>query len=187
MRRKAAPKRDLLPDPKYGSEFLTKFINHLMESGKRSLAERIVYGALSTAEEKLKGSPIDTPAATTEEGEEGEGGSEGGMGSAGTSLPRPLLILQAALNNVRPAVEVKARRVGGATYQIPIEVPANRGRSLAMRWMINAAKSRREKTMMLRLAAEIVDAFNGTGVAVKKRDDTHRMARANQAFAHYRW
>lgn len=171
MRRKAAPKRDLLPDPKFGSELLAKFINHVMQDGKRSLSERVVYGALDEAEKRLKDK--------TEEGESGEGGS--------SSHPKPILILNRALGNIRPNVEVKARRVGGATYQVPMEVRSERAMSLAMRWLISAAKSRNEKSMTLRLAAEVVEACEGRGSAVKKRDDTHRMAQANKAFAHYRW
>ncbi|MAZ78206.1 MAG: 30S ribosomal protein S7 [Legionellaceae bacterium] len=174
MRRKQAPKRDLLPDPKYGSELLAKFINHLMESGKRSLAERIVYGALETAEQRMKNKPA----------EKKEGDEEGG-GSAG--LLKPLEILELALKKVRPTVEVRSRRVGGATYQVPVEVHAKRSMSLGMRWIISSARSRGEKSMTLRLAGEFVDACEGRGAALKKREDVHRMAKANQAFAHYRW
>ena len=170
MRRKAAPKRYLLPDPKYGSELIAKFVNLLMLSGKRSLSERIVYGALETAEKRMKGKAV--------ESDERDGDS---------GQPNPIKILNRAINNVRPTVEVKARRVGGATYQVPMEVRHSRGMSLGMRWLIASAKNRNEKDMTARLAAEMVEACEGRGNAVKKRDDTHRMAKANQAFAHYRW
>jgi small subunit ribosomal protein S7 len=177
MRRKAAPKRDLLPDPKYHSELLAKFINHLMLSGKRSLAERIVYGALEAAEKRMKGK--------LSEGDDRDRDGDGAGGSA--NQPNPIRILSRAISNVRPTVEVKARRVGGATYQVPMEVRHARGMSLGMRWLISSAKTRNEKDMAARLAAEIVEACEGRGNAVKKREDTHRMAKANQAFAHYRW
>lgn len=175
MRRKAAPKRYLLPDPKYHSELVAKFINHLMLSGKRSLAERIVYGALETAEKRMKGK---LPESDDRDGD-GSGGS--------AHQPNPIKILSRAISNVRPTVEVKARRVGGATYQVPMEVRHARGMSLGMRWIISSAKSRNEKDMAARLAAELLEACENRGNAVKKREDTHRMAKANQAFAHYRW
>ena len=173
MRRKQAPKRDLLPDPKYGSELLAKFINHLMEAGKRSLAERIVYGALEAAEKRIKNKSADKK-------EDDEGG-------AGGAVLQPLDILDLALKKVRPTVEVRSRRVGGATYQVPVEVHAKRSMSLGMRWIISSARSRGEKSMTLRLAGEFADACEGRGAAIKKREDVHRMAKANQAFAHYRW
>jgi small subunit ribosomal protein S7 len=154
-RRRVAAKRTILPDPKYRSEMITKFINMLMMSGKKSVAERIVYGALDTVVDKGKGDAIET--------------------------------LEKALDNVRPIVEVKSRRVGGATYQVPVEVRPERRNSLAMRWLVDSARGRNEKGMTLRLAGEIMDAAENRGTAVKKREDTHRMAEANKAFAHYRW
>lgn len=171
-RRRRAPKREILPDPKFKSELIAKFINHVMVSGKKSVAEKIVYGALITASEKLKDK-------VRKEGE--EGGDEGGEGSIA------LVIFNKALDSVAPTVEVRSRRVGGSTYQVPVEVRPTRRMALAMRWLVEAAKKRGEKTMALRLAGEIVDAWSGRGTAVKKREDTHKMAAANQAFAHYRW
>lgn len=155
-RRREIPKRVILPDPKYGSEMLAKFINMVMERGKKSTAEKIVYGALDQMAERAK---------------------------TDDSLP----LLEQALDNVRPMVEVKSRRVGGATYQVPVEVPANRRNTLAMRWIIDAARKRNEKSMVRRLAGELMDANEGRGASVRKREDTHRMADANKAFAHYRW
>lgn len=152
-RRREVPKRQILPDPKYGSELLAKFINMLMTRGKKSIAEHIVYGAL----DKL--------------GERGE----------------PLGVLEQALENARPLVEVKSRRVGGATYQVPVEVRPVRQNALAMRWVIDAARARSEKSMAMRLAGELLDASQSRGNAVKKREDVHRMAEANKAFSHYRW
>jgi small subunit ribosomal protein S7 len=191
-RRKAAIKREVLPDPLYGSDRLAKFINVIMRRGKKSLAENIVYEALTEVSRRLN---KDKPGK-----KDGSGESEGGRssgGSAGKLKPvvhspaahskDGLEVLDKALNNVRPTVEVKSRRVGGATYQVPIEVAIDRGLALAMRWVVKAAKDRSEKTMVLRLAAEIMDAHEGRGTAVKIRDDMHRMAKANQAFAHYRW
>lgn len=169
-RRRMAPKREILPDPKYGSELLAKFINHVMVNGKKSVAEKIVYGALAEAKQKIKSVKKD----------EDEGGAEGSGGAA-------LTIFQNALDNISPTVEVRSRRVGGSTYQVPVEVRPSRRLALAMRWIVDAAKKRTEKTMALRLAGEIMDAISGRGNAVKKREDTHRMAMANQAFAHYRW
>jgi small subunit ribosomal protein S7 len=154
-RRREVPKRTILPDPKYGSEMLAKFINMVMERGKKSVAERIVYGALDQMAERGKGDP---------------------MG-----------LLEQALDNVRPVVEVKSRRVGGATYQVPVEVRPVRRNTLAMRWIIDAARKRSEKSMARRLAGELLDAAESRGSAAKKREDTHRMADANKAFAHYRW
>jgi small subunit ribosomal protein S7 len=144
-----------MPDPKYGNRNLAKFINMVMKSGKKSIAERIVYGALDQVAQKGKGDPLDS--------------------------------LTKALDNIRPLVEVKSRRVGGATYQVPMEVRGDRGQALAMRWLVDTARGRSEKTMGLRLAAEILDACENRGAAVKKREDTHRMAEANKAFSHYRW
>ncbi|WP_127475838.1 30S ribosomal protein S7 [Sulfurivermis fontis] len=154
-RRTSATKRDVLPDPKYGNKMLSRFINILMLSGKKAVAEKIVYGALDRVAEKSKG--------------------------------EPLAIFEKALGNIRPMVEVKSRRVGGATYQVPVEVRNDRGMALAMRWLVDAARKRGEKSMGLRLAGEIMDAYEQKGTAVKKREDTHRMAEANKAFAHYRW
>ena len=154
-RRRVAAKREILPDPKYGDETITKFINMVMESGKKSVAERIVYGALDKIVERHEDDPVE--------------------------------VFKTALDNVRPRVEVKSRRVGGATYQVPVEVRAMRRTALAMRWLVDAARKRGEKTMGLRLAGELIDAFENKGTAVKKREDTHRMADANRAFSHYRW
>ena len=154
-RRRVAAKREILPDPKYRSEMIAKFINTVMLSGKKSVAESIVYGALDAVVERGKGDAVE--------------------------------VLEKALDNVRPAVEVKSRRVGGATYQVPVEVRADRRNALAMRWLVDSARRRGEKGMGLRLAGEIMDAAENRGTAVKKREDTHRMAEANKAFAHYRW
>ncbi len=154
-RRGILQQQSILPDPKYGSETLAKFINMVMHSGKKAAAERIVYGALDQIVSKGKGDPVQ--------------------------------VLDHALDNVRPIVEVKSRRVGGATYQVPVEVRPVRRASLAMRWLIDAARRRGEKSMMARLANELMDAAESRGAAVKKREDTHRMAEANKAFSHYRW
>lgn len=154
-RRRIVARRQVLPDPKFGSDLLAKFINMLMEDGKKSVAERIIYGALAQVEEKKGKEPLD--------------------------------LLDQAMDNVRPLVEVKSRRVGGATYQVPVEVRPARRNSLAMRWLIDAARKRSEKSMALRLAGELMDAADSRGTAVKKKEDTHRMAEANKAFAHYRW
>ena len=154
-RRRVAARRQILPDPKHGSELLTKFINMLMEDGKKSVAERIIYTALDQVATKRGGEPIG--------------------------------LLEQAMENVRPVVEVKSRRVGGATYQVPVEVRPTRRNSLAMRWLIDAARKRSEKSMALRLAGELMDAADSRGSAVKKKEDTHRMAEANKAFSHYRW
>lgn len=157
-RRTQAPKRELLPDPKHGSQRLTKFINMIMNDGKKSVAESIVYDALEAMAEK---------GSQTEE--------------------MAVEMLGQALENVKPAVEVKSRRVGGATYQVPVEVRPARRETLAMRWVIDAARNRSEKSMAQRLANELLDAADNRGAAVKKREDTHRMAEANKAFSHYRW
>ena len=157
-RRSQAPRRIVLPDPKHGNLMLAKFINMVMLSGKKSVAESIVYGALERIAER-----------------------------AGQDEQRALELLSQALDNIKPSVEVKSRRVGGATYQVPVEVRTSRRETLAMRWAIEAARSRSEKTMALRLAHELLDAAENRGSAVKKREDTHRMAEANKAFAHYRW
>jgi len=154
-RRRVVEKRDILPDPKYGDKQIAKFTNMLMRHGKKSVAERTIYGAL----DKI-GNQGDKEAVT---------------------------VFAQALDNVRPLVEVKSRRVGGATYQIPVEVRSDRSQTLAMRWLIDAAKKRGEKNMGMRLAGELMDAADNRGGAIKKREDTHRMAEANKAFSHYRW
>ena len=179
-RRKAAPKRSILPDPLFGNELITKFINVVMRNGKKSIAEKIVYGALEKIAER-------------EGGEGGEGGSKGGKNpsrSIRTNLAAraaALKTFEKALDNVRPTVEVKSRRVGGSTYQVPVEIRPDRRIALGMRWLVEYANQRNEKTMGIRLANEILDALHNRGNAVKKRDDVHKMAKANQAFAHYRW
>lgn len=170
-RRHSADKREVLPDPVFGDVVLTKFMNNIMYDGKKSVAESIVYGAIEILE--VKGANT----ATDDEGDEGKDGK----GSKGLKL------FHRALKKVRPQVEVRSRRVGGATYQVPVEVRNDRSIALAMRWIIGAARKRGEHTMMERLAAELLDAANDRGTAVKKRDDTHKMADANKAFAHYRW
>ena len=167
-RRNQAPKREVLPDPVHGSVVLAKFISCVMKSGKRSLAERIVYTSLDAALEKLKKIKL----------EEDDDASR--LGNA-------VDVLEYVLRRVRPAVEVKARRVGGSNYQVPVEVGDKRGMALSMRWLIDAARKRSEKTMISQLTAEFVDACQGRGAAVKKRIDTHKMAEANKAFAHFRW
>jgi len=154
-RRHSAEKRDIIPDAKYGDVVVAKFMNTIMYEGKKSVAERIVYGALDNVEAKAKSDP--------------------------------LAIFKQALENVAPAVEVRSRRVGGATYQVPVEVRTDRRQALAIRWIIAAARDRNDKTMVDRLSSELLDASNNRGAAVKKREDTHRMAEANRAFAHYRW
>ncbi len=154
-RRRLVPKRDILPDPKYKSETVAKFINHVMVSGKKSVAERIVYGALSRIEDRGRPDSVD--------------------------------VFERALEAVAPMVEVKSRRVGGATYQVPVEVRPSRRQALAMRWLVSSARNRDEKSMALRLAGELMDASEGRGSAVKRREDTHRMAEANRAFSHYRY
>lgn len=175
-RRKAAPKRQILPDPLFGSELIAKFINSVMVQGKKSLAEKIVYGALQKLVER----------------ESGEQGGEGGSGGSNirqssSSREKALQAFEKALENVSPTVEVKSRRVGGSTYQVPVEVRPQRRMALAMRWLVDYASSRNEKTMSVRLANEIFDAIHERGGAIKKREDVHKMAKANQAFAHYRW
>ena len=164
-RRTQAPKRVILPDPKYGSELLAKFMNMIMNDGKKSVAERIIYGALDRIVEKAD--QADEKADQADE--------------------KALELLEQALENVKPVVEVKSRRVGGATYQVPIEVRYSRRQTLAMRWVIEAARKRSEKSMAHRLAHELMDAAENRGTAVKKKEDTHRMAEANKAFSHYRW
>ena len=154
-RRHRAEKREINPDPKYGDMVVTKFMNSLMNEGKKSVAERIVYGALGRIEQKAKRDGIE--------------------------------MFHEALTNVKPAIEVRSRRVGGATYQVPVEVRNDRRQALAIRWIINAARGRNENTMEERLSGELLDAANNRGTAVKKREDTHKMAEANRAFSHYRW
>lgn len=154
-RRRVVAKREILPDPKFGDVTLAKFMNHVMVSGKKSLAERIVYGALDIVQERTKGDPLET--------------------------------FNAALEAIAPVVEVKSRRVGGATYQVPVEVRPSRRQALAMRWLVDYSRARGEKSMRQRLAGEIIDASQGKGSAVKKREDVHRMAEANKAFSHYRF
>ena len=167
-RRHKADKREILPDPKFGDLVLSKFINCVMTRGKKSVAERIVYGALEIIEKKAANQNF--------EGEiEAEGASKG------------MMVFHRALKRIKPKLEVRSRRVGGATYQVPVEVRHDRGVALAIRWIIEGANSRSEKTMTERLASEILDAANDRGNAIKKRDDTHKMAGANKAFAHYRW
>lgn len=193
-RRKAAIKREVLPDPLYGSDDVAKFINVVMRAGKKSIAEKIVYNALEMLTDRLK---KEKDRDEDEGGKGGKGGAKGGKTAASGSAAKGkshghtqeevLETLRKALGNVAPTVEVKSRRVGGATYQVPVEVASDRGIALAMRWVVNAAKSRSEKTMALRLAAELHEAYLGRGASVKTRDDVHRMAKANQAFAHYRW
>ena len=157
-RRNQAPRRKILPDPKYGNQMLAKFVNMVMHSGKKSVAESIVYGAIDRISERTGNEP-----------------------------ERALELLSQALENIKPAVEVKSRRVGGSTYQVPVEVRSDRRNALALRWIITYSRKRGEKTMRERLAGEILDAANNRGTAVKKREDTHKMAEANKAFAHYRW
>ena len=157
-RRAAAPARTILPDPKFNSDMLAKFMNVVMQDGKKSAAEHILYGAIARITEKT--------------------GKQG---------PEAIELLSTALDNVKPAVEVKSRRVGGATYQVPVEVRTSRRQTLAMRWVIEAARARTEKSMAFRIAHELMDAAENRGGAVRKREDTHRMADANRAFAHYRW
>jgi small subunit ribosomal protein S7 len=154
-RKGPAPRRAIVTDPVYGSPLVTSLINKVLLSGKRSVAERIVYGALEGCREKTGNDPVIT--------------------------------LKRALDNVKPALEVRSRRVGGATYQVPVEVRASRGTTLALRWLIQYSRARREKTMTERLMNELLDASNGLGASVKRREDTHKMAESNRAFAHYRW
>ena len=154
-RKGPVPKRDVLPDPVYHSKTVTKFINKVMLSGKKSVAQRVVYDAFDTIREKTGQDPLE--------------------------------VFETALRNVMPVLEVKARRVGGANYQVPVEVRADRRMTLGIRWLVGYARLRGEKTMAARLSAELMDAANNTGAAIKKKEDTHKMAEANKAFAHYRW
>ena len=175
-RRRVAAKRVILPDPKFKSELLSKFINSIMKNGKKAVAEKIVYGALERLEARLK----DKSKKVADRDEEG-------ASKQGFDADVLLDIFDQALDNIRPNVEVRARRVGGSTYQIPVEVRPSRRTALAMRWLKVAAGQRSEKTMAQRLSAEILDAYDNKGIAVKKREDTHRMAKGNQAFAHFRF
>jgi len=154
-KKRASLKREIAPDPRYGDELVAKFINTLMWDGKKSVAEKIVYGAFESLREKKGDDPVK--------------------------------LFKQALENIKPVVEVRSRRVGGATYQVPTEVRSDRRVSLGLRWLIGAARARREKTMRDRVAAELLEALENKGAAVKKREDTHKMAEANKAFAHYRW
>jgi small subunit ribosomal protein S7 len=154
-RKGPAPRRDLLPDPIYRSVLVTQIVNKVLERGKRSLAERVVYDALDLVKDRSDGDPV--------------------------------AVLKRALENTKPQLEVKSRRVGGATYQVPVEVRPRRAATLSVRWLVGYAKQRREKTMAQKLAAELLDASNGVGAAVKRREDMHKMAESNKAFAHYRW
>ena len=154
-RRRRAEKREILPDPKFKDLVLSKFMNNLMLDGKKSVSEKIVYGAFDEIENKMKRPPLE--------------------------------VFHEALDNIKPSVEVRSRRVGGATYQVPVEVRPQRREALAIRWLIKASRDRNEKTMKDRLASEVMDAVNTRGSAVKKKEDTHKMAEANKAFSHYRW
>jgi small subunit ribosomal protein S7 len=154
-RRAKVQRREILPDPKYGSELVTRFVNKVMERGKKGTAERIVYDAFEIVEERMGRNALE--------------------------------IFQGALHNATPIIEVKPRRVGGATYQVPVQIEGTRRLSLAIRWMLASARARNGRTMSEKLAAELMDAFNNTGATIKRREDTHRMAEANKAFAHYRW
>lgn len=189
-RRKAAPKRAILPDPLFQSEQLAKFINCIMRNGKKSLSERIVYGALDIVLKRKQKSSSAVKAEEGESAQRGAGKLKGVAGDIRTSAEARDAVLdlfKQALSNVTPAVEVKSRRVGGSTYQVPVEIRASRRMALAMRWLVDYSSKRSEKTMETRLANEILDALENRGGAVKKREDVHRMAKANQAFAHYRW
>jgi small subunit ribosomal protein S7 len=154
-RRRVAEKREVLPDPKYNSKLVNRFISLIIRDGEKSIAEGIFYGALDIVRDKTNSDPIK--------------------------------VMKAAVENVKPVLEVKPRRVGGATYQVPVEVKPQRKTALALRWMVDYARKRKEKTMRERLAGEILDAYNNTGASIKKKEDTHKMAEANRAFAHYRW
>jgi small subunit ribosomal protein S7 len=154
-RRREVPKRDILPDPKYSSKLVAKFVNNIMRKGKKSVAEKILYESFDIIAQRTKQDPLE--------------------------------VFKKALDNVKPVLEVKSRRVGGSTYQVPVEVRNVRRTALAIRWIINYSQQRSEKSMTLKLAGELIDAANNRGASVKKKEDTHRMAEANKAFAHYRW
>ena len=186
-RRKAAPKREILPDPLFKSILLAKFINSVMNSGKKSVAESAVYGALDNVVKSLKSSKkLDAVTSAQVEGADAAKPT-GDIRADEASRTAALNAFKTALENITPQVEVKSRRVGGSTYQVPVEIRATRRSTLAMRWLVEYANKRNEKTMVIRLANEIMDAIENRGGAVKKREDVHRMAKANQAFAHYRW
>ena len=155
MRRRRPVKREVLPDPKYGSKLVSKFVNCMMLEGKKGISETILYKAMEIIEQKTQKNPIE--------------------------------VFVQSLENVKPLVEVKSRRVGGATYQVPIEIRAERRQALAIRWIISYSRGRSEKTMFQRLAGEFMDAYNNTGASIKKKEDTHKMAEANRAFSHYKW
>ena len=155
-RRRKAEKRDVIPDPRFNDRVLSRFINIVMNDGKKSTAEKIVYNALDIASSKLK-------------------------------IKNPIDLFKNALNNVKPGIEVRSRRVGGATYQVPVEVRSERAQALAIRWIVDSSRKRNEKSMVERLAQELADAHEKKGTSIKKREDTHKMAEANRAFAHYRW
>jgi small subunit ribosomal protein S7 len=155
MRRRRPPKREILPDPKFGSKLVTKFVNCMMLDGKKGVSETIFYKAMDILNQKTQKDPIE--------------------------------VFIQAMENVKPLVEVKSRRVGGATYQVPIEIRPERRQALAIRWIVNYSRGRSENTMWQKLAGELMDAFNNTGSSIKKKEDTHRMAEANRAFAHYKW
>ena len=173
-RRREVPKRKILADPKHHSELLAKFINVLMVSGKKSTAEKIIYGALDLLHDKVRNMRKDESSTETSSSSQ----------SLSTSI---MQYFEQALDNVRPTVEVRSRRVGGATYQVPIEVRMDRSIALGMRWIVKAARSRGEKGMMQRLAAELFEAVQNKGASVKRREEMHKMAKANQPFAHFRW
>lgn len=175
-RRRQADKREILPDPKFADLVLSKFINCIMYHGKKSVAERIVYDALAILDKKAANENF--------EDDDSTGSSESGKQGSGS---KGLKVFHRALKKVKPYLEVRSRRVGGATYQVPVEVRPERALALAMRWIIDAARGRGENTMTERLVGELLDAANDRGNAVKKREDTHKMAEANKAFAHYRW
>ena len=155
MRRRRPPKREILPDPKYGSKLVTKFVNCMMLQGKKGVSESIFYRAMDILEEKTQKDPIE--------------------------------VFVQALENAKPTVEVKSRRVGGATYQVPVEIRPERRQALGIRWLVNHSRARSENAMFQRLAGELMDAYNNTGTSIKKKEDTHKMAEANKAFAHYKW
>lgn len=195
-RRKSAPKREILPDPLFKSKLLAKFINTTMRRGKKSVAEKAVYGALDFVVKQLKKNNKLTSVAAENHHHDNKHETESTASTAKAtgdirqdeaSRVAAIHVFKKALENVTPTVEVKSRRVGGSTYQVPVEIRATRRLTLAMRWIVEFANGRNEKTMMVRLGSEILDAIEGRGGAVKKREDVHRMAKANQAFAHYRW
>jgi small subunit ribosomal protein S7 len=193
MRRRSAPKREILPDPLLKSELVAKFVNSVMEDGKKSIAERIVYDALDVVIQKHASKVVkhdDEGGADSEDGESGKKAKKAAPLSIRNSeqaRKQALAAFEEAIEAVKPAVEVKSRRVGGSTYQVPVEVRPKRRQALAMRWLIAVAVKRSEKSMVLRLANELMDILAGRGNTLKKRNDTHQMAKANQAFAHYRW